>query len=143
MSIDKLKTVYSTGTFINNVKTFFKKINEIIDWINNIGSTTIPDYKVYRALLTQTGTSAPTATILEDTINGITWNYDGVGQYYANITPYTSILILIGDSDIGNKSNVIQAYDNLGSGVFIDTSNTGVGGNNILSNTSIQIIIYN
>jgi hypothetical protein len=34
MSIAKLKTVYSNGAFINNVKAFFNKINEIIDYLN-------------------------------------------------------------------------------------------------------------
>lgn len=39
MSIDKLKTVYSAGAFINNVKVFFKKINEIIDYLNDNSSS--------------------------------------------------------------------------------------------------------
>ena len=31
MSIDKLKTKFITGAFINDVKHYFSKINEIID----------------------------------------------------------------------------------------------------------------
>ena len=39
-------------------------------------------YKVYSALLTQTGTSNPTATVLENTLGQtITWSYNGVGAY--------------------------------------------------------------
>lgn len=35
MSIDKLKSRFFTGAFITDVKHYFSKINEIIDWINN------------------------------------------------------------------------------------------------------------
>lgn len=38
-------------------------------------------YKVYTALLTQTGTNAPVATVLENTIGNIVWTRDDVGQY--------------------------------------------------------------
>jgi hypothetical protein len=42
-------------------------------------------YKVYTALLSQTGTNAPTATVLDNTLGGaVTWSYFGVGQYIAN-----------------------------------------------------------
>lgn len=38
--------------------------------------------KVYRALLTQGGTAAPVATVLENTLGAtITWGYVGVGEY--------------------------------------------------------------
>ena len=83
MSIDKLKTVYSTGAFVNNVKTFFKKINEIIDWINNIGT---PSYKVYTALLTQEGSLAPTVVVLENTIGSIVWTRSLAGQYSGTLS---------------------------------------------------------
>ena len=48
-----------------------------------VGDSTLP-YKVYRALLTQTGTDAPVATVLENTIGAnITYNYNSAGQYVA------------------------------------------------------------
>jgi hypothetical protein len=43
-------------------------------------------YKVYTALLTQTGTSAPTATVLENTIGTITWTYTDYGFYTGTCT---------------------------------------------------------
>jgi hypothetical protein len=85
MSIAKLKTVYSNGAFINNVKAFFNKINEIIDYLNNNPSYT-PSYKVYTALLTQTGTDAPVATVLENTIGDIVWTYVNPGYYQGVLT---------------------------------------------------------
>ncbi len=39
-------------------------------------------YKVYTALLTQSGTDAPVATVLENTLGGdIVWAYDDTGLY--------------------------------------------------------------
>jgi hypothetical protein len=39
-------------------------------------------YKVYTATITQSGASAPVATILQNTLGGeITWVYNGVGTY--------------------------------------------------------------
>lgn len=43
-------------------------------------------YKVYTALLTQTGTDAPVATVLENTLGGeIVWSYDGFGSYIGSL----------------------------------------------------------
>lgn len=44
-------------------------------------------YDVYTALMSQSGTSAPTATILENTLGGsISWAYDSEGQYIGTLT---------------------------------------------------------
>lgn len=53
--------------------------------------STYKGYKVYTALLTQTGTNAPVATVLENTLGETpTWYYDfydeGVGRYQARFT---------------------------------------------------------
>ncbi len=43
--------------------------------------------KKYVALLTQTGTNAPTATVLDNTLGGtLVWSYDGVGTYIGTLT---------------------------------------------------------
>ena len=36
MSIDKLKSKFFNGSFINDVKHYFSKINEIIDYLNYV-----------------------------------------------------------------------------------------------------------
>lgn len=42
--------------------------------------------KVYRALLTQRGTDAPEATVLENTLGGtVVWTYNNVGIYIATL----------------------------------------------------------
>ena len=46
-----------------------------------------PVPKVYRALLTQTGTNAPVATVLENTLGGtVVWSYGDVGIYLATLS---------------------------------------------------------
>lgn len=43
-----------------------------------------PTYKVYTALLTQSGTDAPVATVLENTLGGdVVWSYSSIGTYNA------------------------------------------------------------
>ncbi|HJY62672.1 MAG TPA: hypothetical protein VJ455_00845, partial [Ignavibacteria bacterium] len=45
----------------------------------------LASYKKYVALISQGGTDAPTAIILENTIGAIVWSYLGVGQYFATL----------------------------------------------------------
>ena len=46
-----------------------------------------PVPKVYRALLTQTGTDDPVATVLENTLGGaVVWTYSDVGVYIGTLT---------------------------------------------------------
>jgi hypothetical protein len=44
------------------------------------------NYLEYRALLTQTGTSAPMESVLVNTISGGSWSYTDVGSYYFSKT---------------------------------------------------------
>src|SRR5687767_6514065 len=44
-------------------------------------------YKVYKAILTQSSTSAPVATVLQNTLGGtVVWTYNGVGDYTGTLT---------------------------------------------------------
>ena len=50
-------------------------------------ATVTGNYKKYVALLNQTGTSAPVATVLENTLGGtVVWSRTGVGQYAATLS---------------------------------------------------------
>ena len=52
-------------------------IGSIVNLVENGGRP----YKVYTALLTQTGTNAPVATILENTLGSISFSYTNIGGY--------------------------------------------------------------
>lgn len=59
---------------------------EFVDLIDTIFSAVKP-YKVYSALLTQTGTDAPVATVLENTLGEVpTFTYLGEGVYEISTT---------------------------------------------------------
>lgn len=107
-------------------------------------------YKVYSALLTQTGTSAPVATVLENTL-GVTptWNYDSQGNYYIETTSNVffenkTVLVpgvvnfyaLNSSGYLGNKV-FITTIDLLPPGGFPGPSD------NLLNNTFIEIRVYN
>lgn len=42
-------------------------------------------YLVYTALLTQSGTSAPVATVLQNTLGTVTYSYNSLGNYNINL----------------------------------------------------------
>lgn len=84
MAIEKLKTKFASGAWINNVKSYFTKINEIIDYIN--GNNGLGN-KTYKVLISQTGTDAPTVDATHINDSGLTFTFarTGIGTY--TLTP--------------------------------------------------------
>jgi hypothetical protein len=115
------------------------------------GSSVARPYKVYTALLTQSGINAPVAIVLENTIGNVTWVYNGIGQYAAISSnlflPNKTVLFIQGSND-GDISSIV-ALDRL---YWVDQSTinciteiiaAGNFSNEILNNTSIEIRVYN
>ena len=72
-----------------------------------------PAYKVYTALLTQTGTDAPVATVLENTLGGTpVWYRNDVGSY---------IIELIG-AFTTNKTIIIPPFNSSATGGVLGTN---------------------
>jgi hypothetical protein len=108
-------------------------------------------YTVYTALLTQAGTAAPVATVLQNTTGGtITWTRNSIGRYLATISGATytanktAILLTSGSTsatdgrflkveDSGNTT--IQALYN-----FDTSANTSQDG--VVAGAMIEIRIY-
>jgi len=103
------------------------QIDELLDAISNAARP----YKVYSALLTQSGTSAPTVIVSENTIGNVSYQRYRVGQYgivfsdYSNVVankvwvlPSTNSTVYYDNS--GSASKIIQAYFNNNT-VYIDT----------------------
>jgi hypothetical protein len=106
---------------------------------NGVGSWTASTrYKSYVATITQTGTSDPVATVLENTFNDtFTWTRNTAGNYQVQLTTGTfsklycttpsesvkyaafsfryKIIIKFDSSDITNKSLVLSTMNNSGS----------------------------
>ena len=111
------------------------------------GESAALPYKVYTALLTQSGEDAPTAIVLENTIGNIVWTYFNVGSYKGTLssaftTNKTFVFI-----------NTLLSYDTNTAGVTTFNVNevnvtTGVpnGGSpadDQLNLTPIEIRVYN
>ena len=103
-------------------------------------------YDIYVALLTQTGSDAPVATVLQNSIGTITWTVAGIGSYYAAIPGYdtSKIVVFIGDPSTGNPNLYNIAYSNPeDSGVHIYTGTLpAVMQDGILKFTVIEIRKY-
>ena len=131
------------------IKDIFKRLYIIEKWKNNI-SIPEPSYKVYTALLTQSGTNAPVATVLQNTIGEITWTYDDVGLYSATCSgcftenKTMAILSLWGDDNVTPKLGYSEwvSVNN----IYLRLLNMAQNPDNILgwSNilTSIEIRVY-
>lgn len=127
-----------------------KGINEIASTLNGDCCSSAPSapvdsrpYKVYTALLTQTGTDAPVANVLENTFNEIfTWTRDGVGIYTVNkLTgfPTNTAIYCITDhlNSIFNNANVVS------NAILLNVYELVAGADNSLYNTFIEIRVYN
>lgn len=106
------------------------------------------NYKVYVALLTQTGTDAPTAIVLENTLGGtVVWTRNGTGYYkgtLSNAFPSTKSTVIISNG-WQNSTDVIKAGINFPNEIVVSTylSNTLTDGLLNNSTTSIEIRVYN
>ena len=108
---------------------------------------TPPAYKVYTALLTQTGTDAPVATVLENTIGNITFGYTAPGNYTIN----SSGLFELNKTFILNQAysgydgsiSIVTTYLN-SSQIILGSLNLGTPSNGLIfTPTSIEIRVYN
>jgi hypothetical protein len=100
-------------------------------------------YKVYSALLTQTGSDAPVATVLENnTGKDFTWQYDSTGNYYVSDTFDISKTTYFFSSVLGAQPYFIGGQIS-SSSISITTTDFSSSSDGLLSNTPIEIRIYN
>lgn len=159
MAIDKLKTKFFTGAWLTDVKHYFTKINEIIDYLNNLVSYS-PPYKVYIALLSQSGTDAPVAIILENTLGEEPiWSYSDIGLYLLTLPNawVSNKTVIIPPSNANNTGGAVSSFMQV-FGVAINSTSvikltvgkmdTGYGviqgsDNYLYSPNKIEIRVYN
>lgn len=105
-------------------------------------------YKVYTALLTQTGTSAPTATILENTLGGtVTLSRTGSGAYKltlpSTVTPTkVGCFFSFGGNNSTNMSSAITIEAG-GTYVQLATYNSGTQSDALMTTATVEIRVYN
>ena len=124
--------IYLTDTqssyFIDDIDSKLERINsetvaiitmdDLISLNSGTGGDSRP-YKVYTALLTQSGTNAPVATVLENSVPiSITYSYIAPGIFsvsfpYPSDITYTKLAIILGKI-AGQQLGAIYTYDGLG-----------------------------
>lgn len=103
------------------------------------------NYKSYVALISQTGTSAPSVTILENTIGDIVWTRFALGDYRGTLTgafPSGKVICLSNQIDMLTMT-LIERKNNDVISINTGTPATSTIADGILNNTSIEIRVYN
>jgi hypothetical protein len=108
--------------------------------------TAVRPYKVYTALIYQSWTNAPVATVLENTLGGtVVWSVSSVGVYHGTLTAaftWNKTLSFISgaqQADIGFGIDSLSSVNY----VRITTRYQGSLNDNQLNNASIEIRVYN
>jgi hypothetical protein len=108
-------------------------------------------YTVYTALLTQAGTAAPVATVLQNTTGGtITWTRNSIGRYLATISGATytankTVILLTSGSTSATDGRFLKVEDSGNTTVqalynFDTSANTSQDG--VVTGSMIEIRIY-
>lgn len=143
MSYKQKSYIRQFGNKQNFMETnIVEDISHLVEKTNNT-----PTYKVYTALLTQNGTDAPVATVLENTIGDIVWTYDSVGIYLGTlINAFTSNkTFLTSNLDYSNADLERVSYLSYGNSdsltlYNLDFSDTKVNG---IASCYVEIRVYN
>ena len=114
--------------------------------LKRITSTDSRPYKVYTALLSQSGTNAPVATVLENTLGGtVVWTRNSTGLYTGTLTGVftgnkTTVLITQ-----GNGQAIYSGYGDTSTNYvnLLGHSFAGIQLDNLLNKTTIEIRVYN
>lgn len=117
------------------------------EWVNN--TTSESGYRSYVALMSQTGTAAPTATILENSLGDIVWTRNTTGIYYGTLNgafpiEKTFALSIQGggyDTEVlngggGDLYNLVRLNDNQ---IVLSTP----AGDSVFNYSPIEIRVYN
>jgi hypothetical protein len=102
--------------------------------------------KRYVALLTQTGTDAPVAIVLENSLGGVlVWSYGGVGIYDATLVgafaaDKTFLILPSGSTDSGPGDGSGLGLSRISNDVVRLLSRAG--DSDMSTNTSIEIRVY-
>jgi hypothetical protein len=139
------QTGTSVTTFANGVTYTIVGDNTANRYRIISAATKIP--KVYNALLTQSGTSAPTATVLgTNTIGSIVWTRSSAGIYVGTLSSaFTSAKtwLMTGWSDESAGGNIVFKLKRTGNNtVELLTSQDGTNGSDVFTNLSIRIEVY-
>ena len=130
----------------DSAMTLYQEITAFV-----LANSSARPYKVYTALLTQSGTSAPVATVLENTLGGtITWVRYLDGRYRADLSYAGYILnktigfATPGGISLAASNQTIKVFvGSTASELIVYTIENGVLTDGILHKVPIEIRVYN
>jgi len=119
-------------------------VNRTITLPDADGTVALKNYKSYVALITQSGTSAPTATVVfNDTAATFTWSYDDVGSYFVTcsspiLLSGKTVVFVTTQGNPGNSQNkIFGGTRSNDSTVSLFTSTNGI------LDLNLEIRVYN
>jgi len=143
--------VFMVSKSTNTTYSGSAALKAMSEWytMQDISDSIVAPYKVFTALLTQSGITPPTAFILENTL-GFTpiWEYVDPGAYRANSPFFTEKTAVFLGSPYVNFNNEVVTLESArtpsgGGSVAIQSKIDGVSINGVLFNTPIEIRVYN
>lgn len=121
---------------------------QAIQKLNGNDAANARPYKVYTALMNQTGTSAPTVTIMENTLGGtITWSYSSAGYYIGTLTGAftankTTVSTTLG-AQVGTVPVKVSSLRASVNTVEVYTVSNGSAADGMLSSAFFEVRVYN
>lgn len=126
-----------------------------LNYVWNYLSSTLDNFKAkllgyrnYTALLTQTGTSAPVATVLQNNLGqDIVWTYTGVGTYTGTavgaFVAQSKVAVITSQTDL-TDTGVTTGFRATDDTIIVATFNyAGAGLNGVLADSLVEIRVYN
>lgn len=146
--VDPEEDYFIIGKYTNHYTTNSQKYTKYPVFAIKAGDVMggyTPPYKIYTALLTQVSNIFPPAsTVLENTLGGtIVWTYNAAGFYIGTLTgafPANKTACIISGIYQGTAQAIRKNNDTIH--VFTN-NNLGVGVDDVLSETTLEIRVYN
>ncbi|QHB38504.1 structural protein [Flavobacterium phage vB_FspM_lotta8-1] len=149
ISKNEARIQFDTDKMLKNGKGKAMKLNDLVNYAAQeaIYLSKKSEPKIYKALITQTGTAAPTVVILKNTLGNIVWSRGSTGYYLANLTgAFTAKTALkVQQSTYGSDWQINRIDKNNIDEISISVAdvNTLSSLDDGLNDTLIEIEVYN
>lgn len=120
-------------------------LSQILEIANSGGSGLPAGAKVYRALLTQSGTDAPTVIELQNSIGDINWVRLDVGSYEGQLAgafTFQKTFALINPILGADVTDIASISLNTVDAITITTGQAPALADGVLNTTAVEIIVY-
>lgn len=144
MTLTEIKNYISEK--VQYTKKDISDMNSVRDAMLNLADSAAPSYKAYIALLSQSGTNAPTAVVLQNDLSAlIAWTYSSAGTYAGTLADaFTDVDKVYCTMGNGAASRIMSLKRADANQVLLKTvqSTTAVATDTSLSNTVVEIRVY-